>query len=76
MTQKKEEILDDTGTTLQHGSLTIQFAGLKHDEQVAAPGLRIGWCHVCGSWGRIVERFPRRGYGKRKNREVRGVCKR
>lgn len=24
---------------------------------------RTGRCHFCGSWGQIVEEFPRRGYG-------------
>jgi hypothetical protein len=23
-----------------------------------------GFCHLCGSEGEIVEKFPRRGYGK------------
>jgi len=75
-TQKNEEILDDTATTLQHSCLTIGSAGLKkHDEWVGAPWLRIGRCHVCGSWGVIVDRFPRRGYGKGNDRHVHIVWK-
>jgi hypothetical protein len=25
---------------------------------------RTGRCHFCGTWGKIVDKFPRRGYGR------------
>lgn len=75
-TQKNEEILDDAASTLQHSCLTIWSAGLsEHDKWVGAPWPRIGRCHVCGSRGVIVDRFPRRGYGKRNDRHVHTVWK-
>ena len=62
------KILDDTGTNFQYRCLKIQVvsASLKeNNECVGAPLLRIGRCHFCGSVGFIVDRFPRRAYGKR-----------
>ena len=77
LTQKNEEILADTGTTLRYSCIKIVFAGLKEcDEGNIAPWLRIGRCHICGSWGVIVDRFPHRGYGKRKGRDVHVLWKR
>lgn len=76
LTKKKEETMDDTGSTLRYSCLKIGFAGLNgRDEGDGAAGLRIGRCHVCGSWGVIVDRFPRRGYGKRKGRNMHAVWK-
>ena len=31
-------------------------------------GYRVCRCHVCGRWGVVVQRFPRRGYGRRRQR--------
>jgi hypothetical protein len=40
--------------------------GLKENNKwLEPPLLRIGRCHFCGSVGLIVDRFPRRDYGKR-----------
>ncbi len=64
LTEKNERILDDTGTTHLYSCLKIVSAGLKEcDEVNITPWLRIGRCHICGSWGIIVDWFPRRGYG-------------
>ena len=76
LTQKSEKILDDTGSTLRYSCLKIGFSGLnEHDEGDGAAGLRVGRCHVCGSWGIIVDRFPRRGYGKRVCRNMHALWK-
>ena len=76
LTQKNEAMLDDTASTLQHSCLKIEFTGLKeHDEGYGAAGLRIGRCHFCGSWGVIVDQFPRTGYGKRKGLNMHTVWK-
>lgn len=68
LTKKNIEILDDTATNFQYRCLKIQVvaASLKeNNEFVGVPLLRIGRCHFCGSVGFIVDRFPRRAYGKR-----------
>ena len=36
----------------------------KNNVQVKGKVGAIGFCHFCGSKGVIVEKFPRRGYGK------------
>ena len=38
--------------------------GGKNKVQVIGKVGSIGFCHFCGSKGVIVEKFPRRGYGK------------
>jgi hypothetical protein len=71
LTQKTEEILDDATSTLRDSSPTMQFCGSKeHEEMGEAPGVRIGWCAICGARGVVVERFPRRGYGKGHGRHL------
>ena len=66
LSKESKEIVDDTGTTPPVRGLTLHSGRLKACiAQVEKQGCRVGRCSVCGSWGIIVERFPRRGYGKR-----------
>ena len=71
--KESQEIVDDTGTTPPVRGLTLHYGSLKAcSEWAFASGYRVGRCQVCGSWGIIVERFPRRGYGKRSRWEYEG----
>ena len=68
LSKKNKEILDDRGSTLQCSYSKIATSTNFGDkEQIGSAGsssIRFGWCHFCGSFGVIVDRFPRRGYGK------------
>ncbi len=73
LSKKRKEIVDDAGTTPPYRELTLQYGSLKACNAWASEsGCRIGRCYVCGSWGIIVERFARRGYGKRPRWEYEG----
>jgi hypothetical protein len=69
LSKKSGEIVDDAGTTLPYRGITILSCELEESiERVEMLGWRVGRCHFCGCWGVIVERFPRRGYGRRRPR--------
>ena len=69
LSKKSGEIVDNTAATLPYRRLRIESADLKESiERAEKLGYRVGRCHFCGSWGVIVERFPRRGYGQRRPR--------
>ncbi len=73
LSKESKEIVDDTGTTPSVRGLTLHSGSLKACiAQAEKQGCRIGRCFVCGSWGIIVERFPRRGYGERLRWEYEG----
>ena len=52
--QRQKTVDDDTSTPAP-----------AHDSVVV---VEVGHCHFCGVMGRVVESFPRRGYGGRPNR--------
>ena len=69
MSKEGREIVDDTSTKLAYRRLRIEYDDLKESfERIEKLGYRVGRCHFCGCWGVIVERFPRRGYGRRRRR--------
>lgn len=63
--KKNEKKLDDATSTLL--SKVYKMSSLSAQTTFWALG-KTGRCHFCGSWGVIVDRFPRRGYGKRNYR--------
>jgi len=60
LSQKSQKKMDDgTSTGLSRGCKVLSAS-----VQSILLGLgRTGHCHSCGSWGVIVNQFPRRGYG-------------
>ena len=68
LSKKNKPIVDDTSTTLQCALSKIKRSRNFSDKEQFGCALksliRIGRCHFCGSLGVIVDRFPRRGYGK------------
>lgn len=68
LSKKIKKIVDDRGSTLHRSYSKIETSTSFGDkEQIGSAGsssIRFGRCHFCGSFGVIVERFPRRGYGK------------
>ena len=68
LSKKNKAIVDDAATTLQCGLSKIERSTNLNDKEqlgwAVNSTMRIGRCHFCGSLGVIVDRFPRRGYGK------------
>jgi len=68
LTKKNGRIVDYEGSTPQCGCAKMQTSPGGSDEGRSVWGgntvIAVGRCHFCGSWGIIVDRFPRRGYGK------------
>ena len=68
LSKKNKPIVDDAATTLQYAlskiERTTNFADKEQLGWAVSSLVRIGRCHFCGSLGVIVDRFPRRGYGK------------
>ena len=72
LTKKIERIVDYTGSTPQCGDATMPPSPVGGDERRSEEGgnivITLYRCHFCGSWGVVVDRFPRRGYGKQRHR--------
>jgi len=68
LNKKNKEILDDRGSTLYCSyskiATSTNFGDKEQIECAVSTLIRFGRCHFCGSLGVIVDRFPRRGYGK------------
>ena len=75
LTKKTERIVDYTGSTPQCGYATMPPSPGGSDERQSAEGgntvITLYRCHFCGSWGIVVDRFPRRGYGKQRHQVTR-----
>ena len=61
--------MDDRGSTPQAPGYTILSSWIKPSVRDFLIGVKVkigekGRCHFCGTSGVIVEKFPRRGYGK------------
>lgn len=71
LTNKTERIVDYTGSTPQCGGATMPPSPGGSDERRSEEGgstvITLYRCHFCGSWGVVVDRFPRRGYGKQRH---------
>ena len=69
LTKQNKKIVDDTASKLLWSSIKIEMPAKLSDEGQVGCGettsMRTGRCHFCGSWGVIVDQFPRRDYGKR-----------
>ena len=69
LSKKNKKIVDDTAYKLQCISSKIEMSTKLSDEgQVRGDettSIRTGRCHFCGSFGVIVDQFPRSDYGKR-----------
>ncbi len=68
LNKKNKQIVDDTASKLQCSSIKMKMSAKLSDEGQVECGrttsIRTGRCHLCGSFGVIVDQFPRRGYGK------------
>jgi hypothetical protein len=68
LSKKIKKNVDDRGSTLHYSySKIATTTSFGNEEQIGSAvnsSLRFGRCHFCGSFGVIVDRFPRRGYGK------------
>jgi hypothetical protein len=63
LSQKNKKKMDDGTSTGSSKGCKVLSASV----QTTPLGLGgIGCCHFCGTWGVIVKKFPRRGYGSRK----------
>ena len=73
LTKKNKKTMDDTGTRppSRAGSIAIATKMCATCQVVGDKlvSMRTGRCYFCGSVGVVVDRFPRRGYG-------RGSCQR
>ena len=73
LSKKNKKIVDDRGSTHQCSSIKIEISTRLNDEGEVGcektTSLKTGWCNFCGSFGVIVDRFPRRGYGKQNYRK-------
>lgn len=67
--------MDDRGST--HISLGCKISLSYPDDSYKRVGIgNKGRCHFCGSYGTIVNKFPRRGYGSRNLRsQMISLCK-
>jgi hypothetical protein len=65
LSRKSEKNMDDQSTTLLPARCisALIFTRL-FILRARAWFDRTGRCHFCGRWGVIVDKFPRRGYGK------------
>ena len=78
--KKNGRIVDYEGSTPQCGDATMETSPEGSDEGRSKGGgnavIAVCRCHFCGSWGIVVDRFPRRGYGKQLYTVVRafGAC--
>ena len=71
LSKKREEIVDDAGTTPPYRSARMETSELKDRVAWARQrGQRVCRCHVCGRWGIVVQRFARRGYGRGPRRGI------
>ena len=69
LSKKHEEIVDDAGTTRVYRRHRMESDELKDSiARARRLGYRVCRCHVCGRWGVVVQRFGRRGYGRRRHR--------
>jgi len=68
LSKKINKIVDDRGSTLQSSyskiATTTNFGNKEQIGSAVSSSIRFGRCHFCGSFGVIVDAFPRRGYGK------------
>jgi len=68
LSKKIKKIVDDRGSTLHSSyskiAISTSFGDKQQIESAGSNSIRFGRCHFCGSFGVIVDRFPRRGYGK------------
>lgn len=68
LSKKIKKNVDDRGSKFQSSYSKIETStSFGDEEQIGSAvnsSLRFGRCHFCGSFGVIVDRFPRRGYGK------------
>jgi len=69
LTKKNKKIVDDEGSTYINSPITMELIADLSDQDkldyVGTTQVRVGRCDFCGCLGVIVDRFPRRGYGKR-----------
>ena len=72
LTKKNARIVDYTGSTPQCGEATMETSpGGSDDVRNEGGGNVVNAvcrCHFCGSWGVVVDGFPRRGYGEQQYR--------
>jgi hypothetical protein len=70
LSKKNKKIMDDRGSSPLHESIKLSSCSDRtpgSTDEIGPGGLNsIGECHFCHSMGKIVARFPRRGYGKGK----------
>jgi len=68
LSKEINKIVDDRGSTPQSSyskiATTASFGDKQQIGSAVSSSIRFGRCHFCGSFGVIVDRFPRRGYGK------------
>jgi hypothetical protein len=66
LTKKTGAIVDDEGSTLTCGCTTVptSLGGSEGERGDGKAPIAMGRCHFCGAQGIVVDRFPRRGYGK------------
>ena len=69
LTKKNSQIVDYMGSTPQGGYATMEKSPGRSDDGRSEGGgdtvITLCRCHFCGSWGIVVDAFPRRGYGNR-----------
>lgn len=65
LSRKSEKNMDDQSTTLLPARCISALIFIRlYILRARAWFDRTGRCHFCGRWGVIVDKFPRRGYGK------------
>ena len=72
LTKKNSRIVGYRGSTPQCGDAKMETSPGGSDDGGSEGGANavivVCRCHFCGSWGIVVDRFPRRGYGKQQYR--------
>lgn len=73
LTKQKKRIVDYTGSTPQCSDATMQPSSPggrdeRRSEEEGNAVITLYRCHFCGCGGVVVDRFPRRGYGKQRHR--------
>jgi len=72
LTKENSRIVGYRGSTAQCGDAKMETSPGGTDDGGSEGGANavivVCRCHFCGSWGIVVDRFPRRGYGKQQYR--------
>lgn len=67
LSKKSKTIVDDTSNRRRYRQRNIEYGDLEDSirEDAQRLGYQVCRCHVCGCWGRVVQRFGRRFRGRR-----------